>query len=294
MLNTAIFDIMITYQFIGAYSMDTIDIPSLTEEELKRAGNIYGVHHRIDTHEFNSDTQRRNAQMRLMVFMQRFNTDHKGFEPNPKYFVRTYRDVHRFYHNAVKRIDTKSKQAGNDLKFQTASLKASDLFRRQVASGKARLEEGDNFTFVNRVDGLLDQVENEEVSRRYNDMWNHFAAAYPHPDYPDESEKARDELEKASLNSNLNDPGDTDHDGNTLNPAGTSARVQAYEDSIVPDVNGDGTIDGRDVDLRDGHVDDPNQFSEEELATLEESGAYNPEDFRQEPIMIDDDEPDFF
>lgn len=268
-----------------------MNIPSLTEEELKRVGNIYKVHHRIDTHEFNSDTQRRNAQMRLMLHMQRVNHEHQGFEPNKEHFVRSYRDVHRFYHNAVKRIDTKSKQTGNDLKFQTASLKAADLFRRQVAKGKARLEDGDNFTFVSRKDGLLMQLENEEVSRNYNDMWNRFATSYPHPEFKEETEKAQ-----AALNSNLNDPGDTDKDGNTLNPAGTSARQQAYKDSIVPDVNGDGTIDGRDIDLQDGHVDNPEQFTQEELAELAEANVYDPRQYESVPEEIDplDDEPDFF
>lgn len=265
-------------------------VPSLTEEELKRVGKIYAVHHRMDTHEFQSDTQRRNAQMRLMIFMQRVNHEHQGFEPNKEHFVRTYRDVHRFYHNAVKRIDMKSKQTGNDAKFQTASLKAADIFRRQVAQGKARLEEGDNFTFVSRNDGMLIQMENEDISRHYEDMWNNFATAFPHPEYQEEVDKAQ-----AALNSNLNDPGDLDHDGNTLNPAGTSARQQAYEDSIVPDVNGDGTIDGRDKDLMDGHVDNPNQFSEEELAELAEADVYDPSQFESTAKLEDiDDEPDFF
>lgn len=266
-----------------------MNVPSLTPDELNRVGNLYQVHGRIDTHEFNSKTQQRNAQLRLMIFMQRFNHDHQGFEQDKDYFVRTYRDVNRFYHNAVKRIDTKSKQAGNDLKFQTASLKATDIFRRQVAQSRSRLQDGENFTFVSRQDGMIAQLEDEDVARRYNDMWNRFAATYPHPEYREEVEKA-----EAALNSNLNDPGDVDNDGNTYSPAGTSARAQAYEDSIVPDINGDGKIDERDKDLQDGHVDEPQHFSQEELAELAQNGLFDPDEVG-EPANLDDfeNEPDF-
>ena len=240
-------------------------MPDLTPTELDYVGNIFKARTRINELDIDSPVVDRNLKMRLMLTMQLVNKRHNGYTSPNQTFVCPQIVVSQFYHNVAKRIDKKMSSVNGKGSYREDGLRALDLFRRQNLNIKNRLTEGENFANIDRKTGLIKPVSTDELNKNYDQEWYYFATTFPHNDYQDDVLAA-----KASLTQALNDPGDTDLDGNTLTPAGTSARLENAENPRVVDLNGDGTIDTRDYDLVDGRLDHPENFETDELKNLAE------------------------
>lgn len=241
------------------------NLPELSPDELKNVSQIFKAHGLVEKHDFENSITKRNIQMRLMIKMQQINRQHKGYEsPNP-IFIRTYVTAAQFYSNVAKRVNDKVNAINGQGKHREIGLKAIDKFRKQNLLIKSRLTDGENFATINRQSGLVKTIDDDTLSKAYNDEWLRFATTYPHNDYKDVVLEAQ-----SALNSALNDPGDTDFDGHTLVPAGTSAKQLADNTPQVTDINQDGSVDVKDHDLMDGRIDHPDNFTPEELAFMED------------------------
>lgn len=242
-------------------------MPNLTPVELDYIANVFKARARIEALEHDSPVVDRNLKMRLMLTMQLINKRHNGYGSPNDTFVCPQIVISQFYHNVAKRIDTKM---GAMSTHREDGLRALDMFRRQNINIKNRLTEGENFANVDRKTGLIKPLSTEELNKTYETEWQYFATTFPHADYQDQVFEAQ-----AALSQALNDPGDTDFDGNTLDVAGTSARQLEKEDPVIADYNGDGSIDIRDYDLADGKIDHPENFTDEDLTAIAEEFGIN-------------------